>query len=141
MGKKRYKLADSFRQDTSNDGRFKGFSQLNDEELKLFERFINGFIQDWPLPGRNKESWLDSTNTPIPGTEDYQRLNIWHYHCGPFAASATGAPFTHKLQRNLRGETSAAVIHYRKVDDDTIIILAFSPEHIPFPQLDLNETP
>ena len=120
---------------------FKDWPRLSAEERERVKRFIRAVLKEDLLPGRNKESWLDSTNTPIPGTEDYRRLNIWHYHCGPFAASATGAYFTHNLQRNLRGETSAAVIHYRKVDDDTIIILAFSPNHIPFPQLDLNETP
>ena len=38
------------------------------------------------------------------------------------------------LKMNLDGETSGPVIHYQKISDEHIVIIAFSPQHKPFPR-------
>jgi len=43
---------------------------------------------------------------------------------------------TFNLAFNARGLTSDAVIHYQKLDDGTVLVVGFSPEHEPFPRSD-----
>ena len=89
-----------------------------------------------PLPGKNKESWLDDNLNVIPGTEAYRDAEYWHYHCGPTTSSSKNFSMTFELRRNLDGVRSAEVIHYKKYEDEAeteVVILAFSPEHLPFP--------
>jgi len=89
------------------------------------------------LRGKNKPSWEDDGGATLPHTEGYQELNYWHYHCGPSWKSSPYFSPTYGLQRNIYGDTSAEVIHYRKVLDAAgdvaeIVIVGYSPEHIPF---------
>lgn len=110
---------------------------LSREQAKALASFIHKVESGHPLPGKNKESWLDDHLNEIPGTEAYRDAQYWHYHCGPTTSDTKNFSMTFELRRNLNGVSSAEVIHYKKYDDeDEVVVLAFSPEHIPFPSTD-----
>lgn len=43
---------------------------------------------------------------------------------------------TYNLGLNLDGLTSAEVIHYQKNGDGSVLVVGFSPNHVPFPRSD-----
>jgi hypothetical protein len=133
-------IDDGFRDGDTNDSFFKDLRLLNDQELKALSAFIVGVKEGRPLPGKNKESWLDDSLWEIPGTRDYRDLNYWHYHCGPSYSSRSGYSFTVGLERNIYGLTSPEIIHYQKSGNE-IVIVGFSPKHIPFPRADDESNP
>jgi hypothetical protein len=45
------------------------------------------------------------------------------------------------LKSNASGLTSPAVIHYRKIDKNEIVIVGYSPKHLPFPNSDTSNNP
>lgn len=108
-------------------------NQKSDDELALIFNFMRDVAAGKPLRGKNKPSWIDDDLNTIPNTEFYETNNIWHYHCGPYANIAKLSCMGN-LKLNLNGETSAAVIHYQKITEQHILILAYSPQHQPFPK-------
>lgn len=126
-------LSEEFRKGRLNTPFFKDIPKMNENELKILFQFMQDVATEKPLRGKNKPSWLNDNLNTLPNTEIYKQYNIWHYHCGPY-------PQSNKLNRmsclkiNLNGETSNAVIHYQKISDNHIFILAYSPQHQPFPK-------
>ena len=115
---------------------FVDLRHLSPEQKKALASFMEKVEEGLPLPGKNKESWLDDNLNVIPGTEAYRDAEYWHYHCGPTTSSSKNFSMTFELRRNLDGVRSAEVIHYKKYEDEAeteVVILAFSPEHLPFP--------
>lgn len=135
-----YSLDDGFIEGNANDSSFKDFRFLNDQELLALTTFLRKVSECEPIPGKNKESWLDDNLNVIPGTHDYQDKNYWHYHCGPNYSSSSNYSFTHNLNRNIFGITSPEIIHYQKFDSE-IVIVGFSPNHVPFPRADDETNP
>lgn len=126
-------LSKQFKKGRLNTPFFKDIPCMNDDELNLLFYFMKCVSNGEPLRGKNKPSWQDDDLHDIPNTESYQQNNIWHYHCGPYAESTIFNPMR-DLKINLNGETSGPVIHYQKITDNHILIIAFSPNHEPFPR-------
>ncbi|MFZ7173999.1 hypothetical protein ACLSYX_04095 [[Pasteurella] aerogenes] len=126
-------LSKSFQKGSLNTLFFKDIPFMTDDELRLLFDFMQQVSSKKRLRGKNKPSWQDDNLDIIPGTDKYQQNNIWHYHCGPYADTAI-LNLMGELKLNLNGETSGPVIHYQKVTDNHILILAFSPLHEPFPR-------
>ncbi len=133
-------LDNDFLSGDSNDVFFKDFKYLSVDQKKALAVFIEAASNGKPLPGKNKESWLDDSLREISDTTEYKHANYWHYHSGPSFGSATSYSLTHNLDRNLFGLTSAEIIHYIK-DQLDILIVGFSPTHIPFPKSDVGVNP
>ncbi|MDH2997158.1 hypothetical protein A1D22_05660 [Pasteurellaceae bacterium LFhippo2] len=114
---------------------------LSEEQRQLLFSFAKDVMQDKALMGKNKPSWLNDNLDEIIGAEDYKENSYWHYHCGEFNPNSKIRSLTYQLKLNLDGLTSRAVIHYQKVSEDEITIVAFSPEHIPFPKVDDPDNP
>lgn len=129
----RVELSEKFKEGCLNTPFFKDIPAMTDEELALLFQFMQDISAEKPLRGKNKPSWLDDRLDKIPHTETYQQCNIWHYHCGPYPESKKLNPMKN-LKLNLNGETSASVIHYQKISETHIFIVAFSPSHEPFPK-------
>ncbi|PTO72792.1 hypothetical protein [Vibrio splendidus] len=132
----RVNLADAFTTGDLDSYNFKDLNYLSDGQEKALSEFIDSVEAGDPLTGKNKPSWLNDDLEEIPHTSTYQDLNYWHYHCGPNYSDAKVKNLTFDLSLNLDGVTSAEVIHYAKEDDGSITIVAFSPEHVPFPLSD-----
>ena len=136
-------LIDPLFQSGLNNGEyFVDLPFLTDEQLASVAHFISRVEEGAPLPGKNKESWLldDLSDAKHSGT--YKDLDYWHYHSGPYLSQHSGYSLTHGLNRNLHGLTSAAVIHYqKKVETREVVIVGFSPKHIPFPPSDVGNNP
>ena len=92
------------------------------------------------LVGKNKPSWVDDNHEKIPGTDNYEQQNYWHYHCGPTWYPNTFKNHTVNLKFNPSGKHSNECIHYAK-DGDKIIVVGYSREHIPFLPSDYNDNP
>lgn len=114
---------------------FKDFQFLTPGEVNSVLDFSYDAIDGKKLPGRNKPSWEDRFGNPMAKMGTYQQANIWHYHSGPYSVK----PGTHKSdyvwKANYQGKTSEQVIHYtwNGSQMDHLVILGFSPQHIPFP--------
>lgn len=134
------KLSRAFQFGELDDPYFKDIQKMNDDELALIHQFMQDVSNRKPLRGKNKPSWQYDNLNSIPNTEFYEQHNIWHYHCGPYADTARFNWMT-ELKLNLNGETSGAVIHYQKVTDHFILILAYSPKHDPFPNKNYRPNP
>lgn len=126
-------LSNKFKKGRLNTPFFKDIPYMNDDELALLFDFMRCVSDHILLRGKNKPSWQDDNLDDIPNTKSYQQNNIWHYHCGPYAESTIFNPMR-DLKINLNGETSGPVIHYQKITDNHILIIAFSPNHEPFPR-------
>lgn len=134
-------LSQSFIKGNSNTEYFKDIPFMNDNELKTLYDFMRNIEQGMPLRGKNKPSWLDDNSLEdLPNTEIYKQNNCWHYHCGPYAKSKKFYA-VRQLKLNINGETSSAVIHYQKITDTHIFIIAYSPIHIPFPNVFMRPNP
>ncbi|MFQ1047124.1 hypothetical protein ACIRXL_12055 [Avibacterium paragallinarum] len=129
----RVELSQQFIKGRLNTPFFKDVPAMSEDELKCLFLFMQDIQQGKRLRGKNKPSWLDDNLNEIPHTEIYQQNNIWHYHCGPYQPSNKYHPMS-ALKINLEGETSGPVIHYQKVTEEHIVIIAYSPNHQPFPK-------
>ena len=119
---------------TTDNKFFVDHQHLSPEQKAALSSFMKKVEEGSPLPGKNKESWLDNDLNVIPGTEAYRDAEYWHYHCGPTTSNSKNFSMTFDLRRNLDGVRSAEVIHYKKYEDEAeVVILAFSPQHKPFP--------
>jgi hypothetical protein len=114
-------------------------------DLGYMKTLDHGILREWfkkvfkqkKLEGLNKPSWIGRTGLEISSAEPYKLKNLWHYHCGVYA-DQPGDPVAwtnSSLDVNLLGKTSAAVYHYAKTEG-VIIVLAYSPNHKPFPGTD-----
>ena len=126
-------LSKQFQEGRLNTPFFKDIQAMSDDELQLIFDFMQSIEQGKRLSGKNKPSWLDDNLNDIPNTEVYKQNEIWHYHCGPYNKGSRYSPMS-GLKMNLNGETSGPVIHYQKISDEHIVIIAFSPQHEPFPR-------
>jgi hypothetical protein len=83
--------------------------------------------------GLNKPSWTNNGQV-MKHAKVYQDNNVWHYHCGPsYVPSPAGYIMTDcMLSQNLRGKASPEIYHYAK-QQELLIVLGFSRQHIPFP--------
>lgn len=132
----RVNLDDAFTTGDLDSYNFKDLNYLSDEQEGALALFIDSVEAGDPLTGKNKPSWLDDDLEEIPYTSTYQELNYWHYHCGPSYSDTKVKNLTFELALNLDGVTSAEVIHYIKEEDGSITVVAFAPEHVPFPPSD-----
>ena len=119
-------LSKQFQEGRLNTPFFKDIQAMSDEELQLIFDFMQSIEQGKRLSGKNKPSWLDDNLNDIPNTEVYKQNEIWHYHCGPYNKGSKYNPMS-GLKMNLDGETSGPVIHYQKISDEHIVIIAFFP--------------
>lgn len=135
------RLSDDFKFGQTNNAKFVDVPFLNPTQRKLLLDFLEAVSNDQALMGKNKPSWLDDNLDEIPNTENYQANRFWHYHCGEFDPNAKIRALTYQLKLNLDGLTSAAILHYRKVSNEEVTIVGFSPIHIPFPYEDDPDNP
>lgn len=126
-------LSKQFEQGTLNSEFFQDLPYLNDTQLDLLLDFIEAVEKDELLVGKNKTSWQNNLGEEIPNTTFYRQHHFWHYHCGEYQGSIPEC-YTVRLAWNVKGLTSSAVLHYQKISEDEIFILAYSPRHIPFPR-------
>jgi len=133
------KLADEFKIGNLNEAGFVDFPFMTLDQKTRLAEFIQFVSNEQPLAGKNKESWLDDLLNEIPETTLYRDGNYWHFHCGPYSQAIKSMTFN--LRRNIFGLTSAEVYHYTKAEDNTINIVGFSPDHLPFPKSDVGYNP
>lgn len=126
-------LSEDFLTGNTYNDKFVDVPFMSEVQRELLFAFIRDVTSDKALLGKNKPSWLDDNLDVIPNTESYREFDFWHYHCGEFDPNAKIRQLTYQLKLNLFGLTSSAVIHYRKIEDGEIIVVGFSPIHIPFP--------
>lgn len=125
-----------------NSNQFCDSDFLNENQIKSFTQFIKRVLANQNLTGKNKPSWKNDNGQDIPNTSQYQQNNCWHYHSGPsYDPKFKMKAFTQNLEFNPDGDVSAEVIHYKKINRDTIFISVFSPKHIPFPCVNTHENP
>lgn len=127
------KVSADFISGNLNSEFFKDIPFLSREEKILLRDFIDDVSNDRELIGKNKTSWQNNLGEEIPNTAFYRQHNFWHYHCGEYQGSIPEC-YTVRLAWNVKGLTSSAVLHYQKISEDEIFILAYSPHHIPFPR-------
>lgn len=127
---------DEFSNGSLNEKFFVDMPHMNDEQLAALAKFMAHVSQGLPLPGKNKQSWLDDNLDEIPGTASYKEGKYWHYHCGPRYTTNPPTAMTFNLGLNLNGFTSGEVIHYIKHSSTEISIVGYSPCHTPFPKSD-----
>ncbi|WP_337155250.1 hypothetical protein [Proteus terrae] len=132
----RVELHVAFQDGNLNSSEFKDLKNFSDEEIRLLTTFISNVTNEKSLVGKNKPSWLNDNGEKIADTDAYEDGNYWHYHCGPYNESARIQAVTFNLNFNPLGLTSNAVIHYQKENDGKILIVGFSPTHLPFPKSD-----
>lgn len=130
------KLANAFASGSLNEAEFVDLPFMKEEHVKALQKFISRLANGEGLEGKNKPSWLNDNLDEIKNTQSYKDNNYWHYHCGPGYSNSSLKSITYNLNMNLDGMTSPEVIHYQKESDGTILIVGFSPEHIPFPTSD-----
>lgn len=126
----------AFQDGTLNSCEFKDLKNLNTDEIRLLTTFITKVTKEESLVGKNKPSWLNDQGEKIEDTDAYEEGNYWHYHCGPYSDSSCLQVMTFNLNFNPKGMTSNAVIHYQKEKDGKVVIVGFSPTHLPFPKSD-----
>lgn len=129
-------LDEAFTTGELNSTEFKDLNYLSDDEMEALALFIDNVETGKGLVGKNKPSWLDDNLDELPHTSSYKDLNYWHYHSGPDYSGSAAKSLTYDLKLNLNGITSSEVIHYIKDSHDSITIVAFTPEHTPFPRSD-----
>ncbi|MEN3751666.1 hypothetical protein ABC733_00085 [Mangrovibacter sp. SLW1] len=125
-------LADSFMNGSSDDLFATDWPFLTVTERRNIAEFMVYLGRDYALKGKNKPSWVDDYHNTIPGTDDYERLNYWHYHCGPTWNVNTFRSQTINLKFNPGGMHSSECIHYVRESDTSIVIVGYSRNHIPF---------
>lgn len=120
---------------------FKDTKFLKSKEKEALIDFIYKVAGDHELSGKNKPSWQDDFGNELSGAEEYKKLNCWHYHSGPSYHKKKYPVAMKKLEFNPNGDTSLEVIHYQKIDGNTIFIQVFSPKHEPFPTVHTTPNP
>jgi len=132
----KFEIHAAFQNGQLNEKYFVDLPHLTDDQKKALATFLGKITREEPLVGKNKPSWLWDDETKIPKTDAYEEGNYWHYHCGPYGKNVQVRTMTFNLAFNARGLTSDEVIHYQKMDDGTVLVVGFSPDHDPFPRSD-----
>ncbi|ROU17788.1 hypothetical protein EB837_02920 [Kluyvera ascorbata] len=133
-------VAESFRTGASNTPFAVDGTHLTDDELQVIQNFMEDVANGRTLVGKNKPSWVDDNHNKIPGSDNYEQENYWHYHCGPTWRPNTFKNRTVDLKFNPGGKHSTECIHYAK-DGNEIVIVGYSRVHIPFLPSDYNDNP
>lgn len=141
MQKFNVRLDEPFQKGSLDEEFFTDLPKMNQEQKQALAKFISHVTNGQSLPGKNKPSYLNDSLEKIPGTSAYEEGNYWHYHCGPGYNSSSNFSMTFDLGINLNGSTSSEVIHYIKENRDSILIVGYSPKHIPFPNSDDGTNP
>lgn len=141
MSKFNVRLDTPFQKGDLDEESFVDLPNMDQAQRKSLAKFIKKTTDGEPLPGKNKPSHLNDQLEKIPGTDNYENGNYWHYHCGPGYNSSSKFSMTFDLGLNINGSTSAEVIHYIKENVDTILIVGYSPKHVPFPSSDDGHNP
>lgn len=124
--------------------KFSDFSKLTPQETIHLANFVLDVEFGEPVSGKNKESWLRDDGSEIPERIGYKTNKLWHYHAGPFSTHTAPLVTNSVRERNISGYTSGAVVHYKWLDPSTkkeMLVIAFSPQHIPFPFPRSNPNP
>lgn len=132
----------SFHYGKSNSKKFTDLAYLSDQHFTLLSSFVSDVLEGNPLRGRNKPSWLDQQGNIIPQAKLYQDGNIWHYHVGEHDLTLPAkTPDIYTV--NLKGQVSPEVVHYtwRGSSQGELVVLGFSPYHIPFPNTTDRKNP
>lgn len=137
------RLDEPFQSGDLNEKSFVDLPHMDKTQKSALAKFIAQATNGEPLPGKNKPSYLNDNLEKIPGTDAYENGHYWHYHCGPNYGSNINFAMTFDLQMNLNGYPSPEVIHYIKEEKDpaSILIVGYSPTHIPFPNSDDGNNP
>lgn len=127
----------SFYEGSSRTEFFSDYLSLYSNEKQLLFHFITLVKLGNLLPGKNKTSWTNTVGEEILSSSviGYKSCKLWHYHLGPHSNNSLYKKGIREI--NLKGETSAAIVHYKWYDPSTmkkLIIIAYSPSHDPFPQ-------
>jgi len=136
-----FELHTAFQGGALNDDEFVDLPALSKEDkfrelYADFIKFLGAISRNEPLCGKNKPSWTDDQGNVIDGTCAYQEGNYWHYHLGPYSDKQAVKAMTYNLSENISGLTSSAVVHYQKINNNSILIVGVSPTHLPFPKSD-----
>ncbi len=116
--------------------------KLTADEYARLEAFIDFVLDAEDLSGRNKPSYTDENGKPIYSAILYSHTNAWHYHSGPYSRIHGTVKTPPHLPENLKGASSAEIVHYIKDESNkTIILIGYSREHIPFPKSDSRSNP
>lgn len=132
-------ISSHFKNGTLYTPYFIDFPQLDQATKSLIADFVADVIEGKALEGINKPSWVNQNNDELETAKEYQDANCWHYHIGPYSMRAKVLQTSLKL--NLNGSSSKAVLHYQKLSEEHICILAYSPKHIPFPRFEQSNNP
>ena len=135
------RLDTPFEEGTLDEEFFIDLPKMDTEQKKALARFIKKTTSGESLPGKNKPSHLDDNLNKISGTDNYENGGYWHYHCGLNYSPSSQFSMTFDLGTNLNGSTSAEVIHYIKESNNEVLVVGFSPKHIPFPNSDWDYNP
>ncbi len=136
MPPKKIGLAEDFSGGSVNTPEFVDLPYMQPVHVVALRDFISKVAKGEPLVGKNKPSWLDDNLNELSNTESYKANDYWHYHCGPSYSQGAVKSMTYNLGLNLDGLTSAEVIHYQKNGDGSVLVVGFSPNHVPFPRSD-----
>lgn len=118
---------------------FIDFPHLDQNTKSLIADFVSDVIEGKMLEGINKPSWVNHNYDELETAHEYKNYNCWHYYIGPHYSKTKVLQVPLKL--NLNGSSSSAILHYQKLSEDHICILAYSPKHIPFPRFSQNNNP
>jgi hypothetical protein len=130
----------SFEYGNNNSKYFKDYPFLTEKEELSVVRFMNKVVNNQPLTGKNKPSWLYDDGGEIQGSIFYKDNEYWHYHSGPsYNQKQPIKAMTINLGLNISGLVSPEIIHYKKISSTEVNIVGFSPEHEPFPQQDKKD--
>ncbi|MEZ8013703.1 hypothetical protein AB4307_03210 [Vibrio sp. 10N.261.52.C2] len=116
--------------------KFSDFGKLTTGEALRLAEFVTTVEDGDVLPGKNKESWLRDDGTEISERIGYRTNKLWHYHAGPYSQAIDPIRSDLIRNRNVDGHRSGPVVHYKWLDPSVkseLLILAFSPQHTPFP--------
>jgi hypothetical protein len=116
---------------------FVDYPAMTKTEKLILVKWIHNILEENDHEGSNKESWLiiKYGNTRLAPTADTYRTNqLWHYHFGNDYTSNGGVMTLWDLPSNDDGGKSAAVIHYKKMAGN-VLVIAFAREHLPFPKI------
>lgn len=119
-----------------NNGEWIDLPFMSDAQIQALSTFVSKVTNGDLLRGVNKPSYDTARSQFQAFWEEY---GAWHYHCGPTMVKENAKCFSIDLNENHEGDTSEEVIHYSKLQDNSVVIFGFSPVHVPFPAPDVEQ--
>lgn len=119
------------------------YPQMSLMQRRTLKYLVMQVLNQIPVEGRNKPSYMLIDGTLLPDTELYQEFKLWHYHSGDWIPGNKQAHYNSyhnghttviDLQSNPLGKTSSACLHYVWESPTSVRIVAYSAMHIPFPK-------